>query len=734
MKKIAVSAGVHWVEIPEADLFILCGCPPDGVKHLIKRGLIRPEEKSGVSCETGPNAILLSDVPVQGERFCNIAEFPVLQMLYRQGMIIPNHPNNTGIKPLLIGIHDQVKAQSEYIFRGNYGLISEEELTGAGLSAELARVMLRLKLRFAFDRMRATEELLETRIVGAEPAELRNGAWIRRRGHNLYEFSFGNQTIVVDLNLAGNDEYEAPYHLAQHEIKKEYFSVIHIGEGDGWDIHRPCMGSILTFQGKLFLIDAGPNIIHSLRALGVSANEIEGIFHTHCHDDHFIGLPALFRSDHRIKYFATRVVRTSVEKKLSALLSMKEGLLTRHLKVEDLEEGKWNDLEGLEVMPVFSPHPVETNVLFFRTPWVNGYATYAHLADIASLDVLEKMVTVDSNKSGISERYFHEVKKIYLTPVDVKKVDIGGGLIHGKAEDFMEDKSKRILLSHTSLPLTDKQKEIGAGATFGTADVLIPSDQDFTKASAYQHLQSYFPTVPKHELRMLLNCPVVSFSPGSFLLRRGDVNREMFFILAGILEFIASDADIYNRLSTGSFVGEMSGLTNTKLAGTYRAFSFVKALKISCALYVQFLKKNQIYEDTIKDIETRRFLQGTWLLGEMISCPVKSRIARSMKRVVYPRGRDLSPAESPDLLLVEKGEIEIFDGNHTVELQGPGGFFGEERVLFGSENLFHARTIRESTLFHLPGTSIEEVPIVQWKLFETHERRRRLLGLKGVDS
>ena len=91
---------------------------------------------------------------------------------------------------------------------------------------------------------------------------------------------------MVDLNLASHEEYEAPYHLGHYDIKREYFSVIHTGEGDGWDINQPCMASILTFQGKIYLVDAGPNIIHSLRALGIGANDVEGIFHTHSHDDH----------------------------------------------------------------------------------------------------------------------------------------------------------------------------------------------------------------------------------------------------------------------------------------------------------------------------------------------------------------------------------------------------------------------------------------------------------------
>ena len=103
---VDVVPGISWIEIPEADLRILCGCPADSVKHLMRRGLIRPATVAGTHCETGPNVILLSDVMVQNGAFCNLAEFPVLQMLYRQGMILPGHPNNTGRKPLLMGRPD----------------------------------------------------------------------------------------------------------------------------------------------------------------------------------------------------------------------------------------------------------------------------------------------------------------------------------------------------------------------------------------------------------------------------------------------------------------------------------------------------------------------------------------------------------------------------------------------------------------------------------------------------
>ncbi|MGR9072256.1 MAG: hypothetical protein ACU833_04220, partial [Gammaproteobacteria bacterium] len=62
LRKFKVSNGIFWVEAPEAGVRLLCGCPADAVKHLIKRGFIVSTEEDGTIYETGPNAILLSDV------------------------------------------------------------------------------------------------------------------------------------------------------------------------------------------------------------------------------------------------------------------------------------------------------------------------------------------------------------------------------------------------------------------------------------------------------------------------------------------------------------------------------------------------------------------------------------------------------------------------------------------------------------------------------------------------
>src|SRR4026207_2422153 len=130
IRKVSISTGMYWVEVRGADVRILCGCPEDAVKHLLRTGLIVPIEVKGAACETGPNAILLSDRAIQKVRVCSRSEFPVLQMLYNQGMIVPDHPRNPGQRPLLIGSRRQVDAQMAYIFRRNHRLLSPAQPVG----------------------------------------------------------------------------------------------------------------------------------------------------------------------------------------------------------------------------------------------------------------------------------------------------------------------------------------------------------------------------------------------------------------------------------------------------------------------------------------------------------------------------------------------------------------------------------------------------------------------------
>jgi len=730
MEKLKVSNGIYWVEVPEADLRILCGCPADSVKHLMKRGLIAQRQKAGVSCETGPNAILLCDSPIQKGSFTNLSEFPVLQMLYRQGMIIPGHPNNTGRKPTLIGLEDQVRSQAQYIFRGNYGL-AEEELTACGVPAETAHEMMRIKRWFAFGRIRETEELLCMKIVDKDAIELAPGVFVHRKGINRWEFLADGESVEVDLNLADGEEYQAPFDLGSHTLRREYFSVIHIGEGDGWDPEKPCMGSLLCFQGRLYLIDAGPNILHSLKALGIGVNEIEGIFHTHCHDDHFAGLTSLVRSDRRLRYFATPYVRGSVEKKLAALMGIDQRRFARLFDVHDLVPGEWNAIEGLDVRPVYAPHPVENTVLCFRAQDEKGVKTYTHLADLTSLDVLERMVTTDPGKDGISPATRDRFRKEMLEPLDLKKVDAGGGLIHGKPEDFSTDSSRKIIMSHSAVPLTEAQKEIGSSAAFGQSDVLIPiQHQTYILRSAHRYLKSYFPEVSPHELEMLINCGIAAFNAGSIMIRKGERNTDIFLILSGTAEVIDREAGFHSRQAAGALAGELSALSNEPSHRTFRAESDLAALRIPCETYRLFIRRNGIEESVVKVRENRQILFNTQLFGDMVSFTAQREIARVMEKRHLAKGETAVHGSELSLYLVAEGEISLLSDETPIEVISRGDYWGELAVVEGIPAVCQALALRDSVYYAIPAEALKEFPSVFLKLLEVFDRRLKILRTK----
>ncbi len=484
------------------------------------------------------------------------------------------------------------------------------------------------------------------------------------------------------------------------------------------------MGSIVCFQGRLYLIDAGPNILKSLVALGINVCDLEGIFQTHAHDDHFAGLTSLIHMDRRLKYYATPYVRVSVEKKLTALMLMRPGEFGHYFEVCDLAPEKWNDLDGLEVKPVLSPHPVETTVFFFRTLWERGYKTYAHLADIVDFKILAGMVTNDPKASGVTSAFYDAYTTTILQPVDVKKIDAGSGLIHGNAEDFRKDASRIKYFSHKSGPLSASEKEIGTSAPFGSEDVLIPASRDLRSlATATRYLSASFPGVPSHEIALLANSPTVSFDAGAIVEKSGSKVDALLVILDGVADFRESEDKPPFMLSSGALIGEVTALTGETARGTYRAASFVTALSVPRDLYAAFVERNGLRNSILRVRENRGFLQSTWLFGEMVSFTVANRIAQAMIRMTARAGDSVRVTGESQLAIVEKGKVSLSAAGELFESLGPGGFWDEVTVLEKAPSLFEATAERESSYFLVPGEVLREIPIVQWKLMETFRKR-----------
>lgn len=726
---LKVAPGVFWLQIPEVDLRILCGCPGEVVKLLMNKGFNSPAIKDGVNFETGPNVILLSDVMVQNGGFANLAEFPVLQMLYRQGLILPGHPNNTGVKPMLIGSEDQVKAQMDYIHRGNYGLLSKEEIMTAGVDSETAKTMMRIKLKFAFGNIRDPSQFLDTLILSNQLQELRHGVTVRRIDFNKFQFSYRGQSADIDLNLPQGAIYKSPYPLGHHRIQKHYFAVVHTGEGDGWDVDRPSMSSVLMFQGRIYLIDAAPSVLYSLNALGIDISEVEGIFHTHAHDDHFAGLTGLIRTDRKLKYFSTPLVRASVAKKFSALMSIEEHKFAEFFDIYDLKFNVWNKLGGLEVMPIYTPHPIENNMFFFRSLDGHGYRSYAHWADLSAFSVLDRMV--GEGPMDVLATFVAKVKSDYLLEADLKKLDIGGGMIHGVASDFKTDPSKRLILAHLARELTAEEMEIGSETSFGAMDILISGEQDYRRQRLFQYLRGLFPIVSEDELRMLLNGSIVEHNAGSILRKENEETGTIDIVVSGTVLFLDVASGVRNHLGFGSFMGlGLVKMDDDFADGTYRAVSHGSVLRISLPLFKSFLHDNNLLADFVHNLRKISFLRRTWIFGEQTSFAFLAEVTKSMEFVSFNEGEKIDLDKRGELFLVEKGRVSIQTSEgHLFHEVVQGEFFGEHRLLNRNDIRwnFHAKT--DCNLYCFPREGLLSAPIVHWKLLEVYEKRIRLSPL-----
>ncbi len=719
IKILNIIDGVYWVEVPKINMRILCGTPADIVKHLIKKGLIMSTKKGDVEYETGPNAILLCDTMVQNSLFSNLTEFPVVQMLYKQGMIVPNHPNNNGDKPLLIGDKKQIDIQKEYLYTGNYGLSSIDELMKAGASEDLAEDIMKMKLKFAFGNMKESDELLDfVDLKNTQKTEIKEKLFLTRISSNIFEFEYEDEKVKVDLNLKNNEIYPSPYKLGYSKIKREYFSIIHTGEGDGWDIYRPCMSSIITFQGKIYLVDAGPNILETLQALGIGTNEVEGLFHTHAHDDHFAGITSLLKSDHRLKYYSSSIVRASVTKKLAILLEMKPQQLNSFFEFIDLELDEWNFINGLEVKPILSPHPIETNIFYFRTMADDRYKIYAHLADICSFRVLDNMQRVDKNELGISQTYCSSVKKAYLKYADIKKIDIGGGMIHGESKDFTHDKSGKLLLAHTSIEFSKKDKHIGSGSSFGTIDILIESTQNHNYKHAAQYLFDHFPGASRSAIEMLLNNEIITFNPNSIILREDQIVTNVYLILTGEIECIYNDENIQNTLSSGTIVGEIQGMMDNISEVTYRTYGYVNALKIPIKKYMNFIQKNDFYAHIEQLQDKLYFLSKTKLFGEFISSTKLEKIANNME-LIRVDTIDSKLLNKKKIYMIESGKVKVYKNNKLYKILGEGDYINSTMLIFNKRSS-STYELEESMIYiyTINVNMFKDIPIVFWKLYQ----------------
>ena len=312
----------------------------------------------------------------------------------------------------------------------------------------------------------------------------------------------------------------------------------------------------------------------------------------------------------------------------------------------------------------------------------------------------------------------------YLSPAQIKKIDIGGGIIHGKAEDFKDDKSKKIILAHTAHNLSKEERLIGCGVDFGSTDVLIEGKEDYPLEFGNSYLHGYYPNVEDGEIHMLLNCKRELVSPGTILLKEKEIPDHACLVLTGVAEFLSSEEKISYQLSSGTFIGDLSVLFGLKSNGTYRALSHIETLKIPKILFSEFVHRNKLTEQLKKTHEITNFLQKTWLFGESISSPVQSQIAQNMILKNYSKGDKIF---YDGLMLIKNGKVELsgFQSDKSLKKHviSKGDFWEGDNMITNKARKLWAQAVTQTNIYEITNTElIKNIPIIRWKLFEQSQK------------
>lgn len=718
-----ITSGITWIAIEEADLYICCGCPADTVKHLKKAEVINSVQLDGQVCEDGPNAILLSDTFIQNGQIANLAEFPILQMLYLQGMNLPNHPNYKKNKPILIGYEDQINAQLEYVSLGNHGLSSINEIKEAGISHENAEKIFATKLHYSGGEIKSINELVDSCDVGEEEVEIKNNVFIHRTGINQFTISYKKETISVDLNLRQNEHFLAPYELPFREVNPDVFSITHTGEGNGWDKDRPCMASVIHHQDKIYLVDAGPNILNNLSYLGIGLSEIDGIFLSHIHDDHFAGITELLNVERKLKLYTTKLVRRTAEKKLKALINSEIDLLHVAFNCIDLEFNKWNSINGMQVKPIYSPHTVETSIFNFRVFDGNEYRTYAHLSDTINFN--EYKVIIDESPDIFSKEDISYVEESYLSKVNLKKIDVGGGFIHGHLSDYANDNSDLIVMAHTSTPLESDRKNL-INVNFGDSHTLIRNENfNFLKTKSLRFLKHYFNTLDDEHIDLLVNQKIKRFEPKQVICSESDAQNKLMLILSGLV-YYENDSGIHQMIDAGNFIGFSRRYFRYDLPTKYMSHSYVYCLELDELFINKFVRKFSLVDEFNERFNFIKILRESRLIHSSVSNAIYNRISKYADIVEIDESGISDDKLQNTIFVIINGIVKIrFTKGYNFNIK--------EHEHFGGAKLLNEYRRKQNYIFtgkvtalSFPIDRIEKVPKLLWRLIELEEMRYQL--------
>jgi hemerythrin len=255
---------------------------------------------------------------------------------------------------------------------------------------------------------------------------------------------------------------------------------------------------------------------------------------------------------------------------------------------------------------------------------------------------------------------------------------------------------------------------------------LIKSHTDPLLDRAYLYLADYLAGIEEHDLKQLLNNQIVEFNPGTIILKRDTQTIFLYLLLTGTIEMINAETGIYNIFSSGALIGENYSLTHNLSSATYRTISFVHALKIPSSAFNRFVEEHHLLSSLSQLLSRKEFLLSTWLFGESLSPRVQTHIAEHLVPFEFDEeGVPLSSLDEKFIYIIERGALLRTKEGIIVEKLECGDFFGEDRAVFASDYRSELLVQEPVSGYRLHTEHVMDIPIIRWKLLETHQKRVR---------
>jgi len=108
----------------------------------------------------------------------------------------------------------------------------------------------------------------------------------------------------------------------------------------------------------------------------------------------------------------------------------------------------------------------------------------------------------------------------------------------------------------------------------------------------------------------------------------------------------------------------------------------------------------------------------------------QERIADAMTTEVVKTGGTFVPSRNA-LCFVREGELDVSYSPTYRETVAAGGFMNEESVLGAARSDWMARATSDTTIVWIPAELLAKIPVVLWKLLESHDRRRCAITLQA---